>query len=233
MVRIQHQSVPIGIVSFVKRDYLEFFDVGFAFLPSHTKQGFAYEATAAFLQNLLGENSTPIILATTIKENANSIALLKKLGFQFDKQVEIENETLLVYSISTNKYLIDHLTASFFSVFTNSNQQKANFDVINDLCLPEAIVIKKSELKEEIYNLYSFIEPRKKILTDGTLIDFEEKEIEEETKIIGGIAQRYSKYQKSGYLSGVHFRQSGNKLFQFIKTSMGWRINAVVWEDEE
>jgi len=233
VVRKQAPLIPIGIVSFVKRDYLDFFDVGFAFLPSYAKQGFAYEATATFLQNVARENSTPKILATTIKENSNSIALLKKLGFQFDRQVDVENETLFVYSISTDKYAIDHLTACFFSVFTNSNQQKPNVDAINDLCIPETIIIKKSGLNEEVYNLQSFIEPRKKILTDGTLLEFEEKEIQEETKIIGGIAQRFSKYQKSGYLNGSYFKQSGNKFFQFVKTSNGWRISAVVWQDEE
>ncbi|MBI1769484.1 MAG: GNAT family N-acetyltransferase [Bacteroidetes bacterium] len=233
VVRLHEQLIPIGIVSLVKRDYLDFFDLGFAFLPNHTKQGFAYEATSTFLQYLVNENYSPKILATTIKENVNSIGLLKKLGFQFEKRVEIENEELLLYSISIDKYSIDYLTTSFFSVFTNANQQKVNLEVINDLCLPETIIIKKSGLKEEVYNLRAFVEPRKKILTDGTLKDFEEKEINEETKIIGRIAQRFSKYEKSGYLNGAFFKQSGNKFFQFIKTVRGWKINAVVWEDEE
>ena len=39
------------------------------------------------------------ILATTIPNNINSIKLLKKLGFQFDKEIETDNEKLHVYSI--------------------------------------------------------------------------------------------------------------------------------------
>ncbi len=104
VVRTQSQLMPIGIVSFVKRDYLDFFDVGFAFLPNHTKQGFAHEATTAFLQNLAKENAIQMILATTVKENANSIGLLKKLGFHFGQQIEIDGEELLIYAAPVNKF---------------------------------------------------------------------------------------------------------------------------------
>jgi len=39
-----------------------------------------------------------LIHATTIKENVNSIQLLKKLGFEFDKEIQVEKEVLLLYS---------------------------------------------------------------------------------------------------------------------------------------
>jgi Acetyltransferases, including N-acetylases of ribosomal proteins len=44
VVRIKSENLPIGIVSFLKRDYLENFDIGFAFLPEFTGNGYAYEA---------------------------------------------------------------------------------------------------------------------------------------------------------------------------------------------
>src|SRR5690242_10451129 len=35
IVRVQELLLPIGVVSFIKRDYLDFYDIGFAFLPKH------------------------------------------------------------------------------------------------------------------------------------------------------------------------------------------------------
>lgn len=134
---------------------------------------------------------------------------------------------------SPDKLLIDQLTKKFFSIFTNAHQQQPDWNLIHTLCLSETIIIKKSGITEDIYDLQSFIEPRRKILSDGTLTEFEESEIYEETRIIGHIAQRYSKYQKNGYLNGNHFQEYGSKFFQFIKTNKGWKINSVIWEDEQ
>ncbi|UWX61430.1 hypothetical protein N0B40_03920 [Chryseobacterium oranimense] len=129
-------------------------------------------------------------------------------------------------------FLLNQLTKSFFNLFSNTNGKKPGFENIDDICLKETIIIKKDKDNEEIYNLDSFITPRKRILTDGTLTEFEEYEVAEETKIVNNIAQRSSKYQKRGYLNGNYFEGNGNKFFQYIKTVNGWKINSVIWEDE-
>lgn len=133
----------------------------------------------------------------------------------------------------TDKLSIDRLTTMFFSIFTNTNQQQPDWNIIHTICIPETIIIKKDGQAETVYNLVTFIEPRRKILSDGTLTGFEEKETEEETKIIGNIAQRFSKYRKSGYLNRDYFQEYGNKFFQFIKTTNGWKINSLIWEDNK
>jgi Rieske Fe-S protein len=132
-----------------------------------------------------------------------------------------------------NKLEIDHITKVFFDIFNNTNQKEPDWTIINHVCIPETIIIKKSDTSEVVYNLDSFIDPRRKILTDGTLTDFQESEINEETKIIGNIAQRFSKFQKYGYLNGNYFKEYGNKFFQFIKTNHGWKINSLIWEDDK
>ena len=104
VVRLKDENVAVGIVSLVKRDYLDFHDVGFAFLPQHTKKGFAYEASLILLHYLAQEKLSPTILATTIKDNASSIALLEKLGFRFDRQIENGGEELFVYAASMNDF---------------------------------------------------------------------------------------------------------------------------------
>ena len=104
VVRLKDGEVPVGIVSLVKRDYLDFHDVGFAFLPKHTKKGFAFEASYILLRHLAQRNSFPTILATTIRDNSKSIALLEKLGFRFDKQIENDGDELFIYAASMKRF---------------------------------------------------------------------------------------------------------------------------------
>src|SRR6476469_6065198 len=75
---LKETKKPIGMVSLVKRDYLEHFDIGFAFLPEYTGKGYAYEATYAVLQKLKEATDITEILAITIPGNISSIKLLQK-----------------------------------------------------------------------------------------------------------------------------------------------------------
>ncbi len=133
---------------------------------------------------------------------------------------------------SADKIEINNLTKQFFNLFDNTDHKIPDWTIAQKICIPEIIIIKKTGLTELVYNLTNFIEPRKAILSDGTLTNFQEQELHEETLIIGHIAHRHSKYQKSGNLSGKSFIETGIKLFQFIKTIHGWKINSLVWEDD-
>lgn len=132
----------------------------------------------------------------------------------------------------TDKLEIDKVSKMFFGLFTNANQTEPDLSAIYTTCIPECIIVKKMEGAEIVYTLESFIAPRKTILSDGTLTEFEEHEVAEETKVIGNIAQRYSRYQKSGYLNGKYFKEYGHKFFQFVRIQDAWKINALIWEDD-
>jgi ribosomal-protein-serine acetyltransferase len=54
-------------------------------------------------------------------------------------------------------------------------------------------------------------------LTSGTLTEFDEQEIFEETKIVKNIASRFSEYRKTGIVFGQRFQVTGRKFFQFVK----------------
>ena len=94
VVTLKSNLTPVGVITLIKRDTLEFQDLGFAFLPEFGKNGFAFEA-ADFLLNQLKPNQT--ISAITIPENGKSITLLEKLGFIFKEKTVIDDEALLVY----------------------------------------------------------------------------------------------------------------------------------------
>lgn len=232
VVRLTDKKTPIGLVTFIKRDYLKHHDIGFAFLPGYAGKGYAYEATLGVMNNLLNDYNSSHILATTVPENTKSIALLKKLGLVFEKEIKVENEKLHVFSVSTDMLSITKVTQSFFNLFTNSNNRKPDFSLMNSLCIPEITLINKTDTLHTVYNITSFIEPRQRILSDGTLTEFEEWETNSQTEIVNGIAQRHSVYSKTGILEGKRFKQSGHKFFQFTKTNSGWKISAVLWVDD-
>jgi [ribosomal protein S5]-alanine N-acetyltransferase len=98
VVRITDTIEPIGIISFIKRSYLEHFDIGFAFLPQYNSKGYAYEAAKEILSMVKSKHEHSIVLATTVPDNLSSIKLLTKLGLHFDKEIEVGSEKLHVYS---------------------------------------------------------------------------------------------------------------------------------------
>ena len=93
-------KVPMGICGFIKRDYLEDVDIGFAFLPQFRKKGYAVEAASAVL--CYGKQNLGIhrVLAITQEDNAGSIKVLEKIGLVFERQIVSDTgQKLQLYSI--------------------------------------------------------------------------------------------------------------------------------------
>lgn len=103
IVKLKSNNDSIGIITFIKRGYLEHHDIGFAFLPTFFRTGYAFEATNKVLEYVIPKYNLSEVLATTVPENVSSIKLLNKLGLSFQKQIEIENVSLHVYGASADK----------------------------------------------------------------------------------------------------------------------------------
>jgi ribosomal-protein-alanine N-acetyltransferase len=97
VVRIRETNTPIGIISFLKRTYLEHFDIGFAFVPESNGQGYAYEAAKGVLAIVGKEPRFRKIVATTLPTNVSSIKLLKKLGLRFENEIQVGAERVHLY----------------------------------------------------------------------------------------------------------------------------------------
>ncbi len=97
---LKKSESPIGICGFVKRDFLDYQDFGFALLPAYERKGYTYEAGLSTLK--YGENHLGFtkILAITSKENAASQKLLEKLGFESNSTIiePSSGEGLSLYS---------------------------------------------------------------------------------------------------------------------------------------
>lgn len=97
VIKIKDNKEPVGIISFLKRSYLEHFDIGFALLPQYTGRGYAHEAAEEVLSIAEKAGYAPV-LATTIPHNISSIKLLTKLGLHFKEEINNENLTLSIYT---------------------------------------------------------------------------------------------------------------------------------------
>lgn len=127
---------------------------------------------------------------------------------------------------------LDGLMRAFLGAFTNTGGSPAHLDVVRDVFIPQGTIIKNIGAEPVVHDLDAFIEPRRKILSDGTLTEFSEWEVAERTEISGTIAHRFSEYRKSGFLDGQWFEGAGRKTTQFVRTPAGWRMSSMAWDDE-
>ncbi|WP_329226179.1 MULTISPECIES: GNAT family protein [unclassified Streptomyces] len=131
-----------------------------------------------------------------------------------------------------DKAELDRLMTTFLGAFDNTNGSSPEVDLIRQVFIPQGMIISNTRTGPVVYDLDAFIEPRAKLLTDGTLTEFSEWEVSERTEIFESIAHRISQYRKSGFHDGERFEGAGRKTTQFVRTPVGWRMAALTWEDE-
>ena len=99
MFRVARRSndQAIGICGLVNREQLPGIDIGFAFLPEYCGAGFGYESAQAVLDYARIDLALPNVLAIVSPDNQPSIALLKKLGFVYQRMHSLspDDETAL------------------------------------------------------------------------------------------------------------------------------------------
>ncbi|MCG8329717.1 MAG: GNAT family N-acetyltransferase [Chitinophagales bacterium] len=241
----------IGEVSWYwKSKETDWLEIGIViFNDKFWRKGIGYEALKLWIEEVFNDRKEIVRIGlTTWSGNASMMKLAEKIGMK--KEAEYQKARIVdgVYydsvsygvlreewynrTIHHEEQELHKLTQSFFDIFTNKDGQIPDWNRIYEICIPESMIIKKDGTIQEVYDLDSFIRPRRTILSDGTLKEFEEEEVKQETKVIGNIAQRVSLYRKTGIFNGKQFEQYGNKLFQFLKVDGQWKISSVIWEDK-
>jgi RimJ/RimL family protein N-acetyltransferase len=84
LVGLKHTGEPIGLCGLVKRETLPVPDVGFALLPAYWSHGYAFEAAAAVMRYARDALGHSRLLAIVKPDNARSIRLVERLGFQYE-----------------------------------------------------------------------------------------------------------------------------------------------------
>ncbi|MCL6260187.1 GNAT family N-acetyltransferase [Aquiflexum sp. TKW24L] len=100
MVEEKLLGLPIGICGLLKRETLEHPDLGFAFLPEFMGKGFALKAAKGVLEHTKSKLKLETILAIVLPNNKSSIRLVEKLGFQYQRSIQLkEGEDLNLFQV--------------------------------------------------------------------------------------------------------------------------------------
>jgi RimJ/RimL family protein N-acetyltransferase len=92
LVELKESKEPIGMCGILKRDSLDFPDIGFAFIPEFMGKGYAYEIAQATMQHAKNDLNLQTVLAVTVPNNKSSIKLLEKIGMRFIEMVKFPNQ---------------------------------------------------------------------------------------------------------------------------------------------
>lgn len=99
LVELKDSGAPVGLCGFVRRDTLPDADIGFSLLPQFEKKGYGFESAAAVLAYGRDVLNFKRVLAITTPDNESSGRLLEKIGFKFDRIIEMpDGERLKLFS---------------------------------------------------------------------------------------------------------------------------------------
>jgi hypothetical protein len=133
---------------------------------------------------------------------------------------------------ATDRAEIQGLVRAFLGAFTSGPDASRRLGALRAMFLPEAVIIRTCGREPEVYAVEGFVSPREALLTGGGLVDFREWELSGRIDVFGDVAHWFGAYAKAGVQDRVPFTGRGMKSLQFVRTSLGWRISAVAWDDE-
>lgn len=82
VVELKEGGTPVGMCGLIKRDTLEYVDIGYALLPQYRRCGYTYEAGRAVVDHARSIGITRLA-GITSPDNTASNQLLQKLGLRF------------------------------------------------------------------------------------------------------------------------------------------------------
>jgi RimJ/RimL family protein N-acetyltransferase len=88
-VEAKQTGGPIGMCGLIKREALADVDLGFAFLSEFRGRGYAFEAASAVMAFAHDVLALRRLVAIVSPDNARSISLLGRLGFEFEKMLRM------------------------------------------------------------------------------------------------------------------------------------------------
>ena len=91
-VKLKDDNTPIGMCGLLNRPGLSDIDLGFASLSKYQRLGFAYESSIAILNYSKTVLKINKVVAITNSNNTASAKLLEKLGFRFDKLIDLSDD---------------------------------------------------------------------------------------------------------------------------------------------
>ncbi|MFE8699961.1 GNAT family N-acetyltransferase [Cytobacillus sp. FJAT-54145] len=102
LVELKEDKIPIGICGLLKRESLEYADIGFAYTTQFHRKGYGFEAALATLDYAKNVLRLKKVVAITSEKNHNSAKLLEKIGMAYSRRVLLphDKEELKLFSIN-------------------------------------------------------------------------------------------------------------------------------------
>jgi RimJ/RimL family protein N-acetyltransferase len=99
LVELTETATSLGICGLLKRETMDYPDLGFAFLPRHWGQGYAIESAVAVLEYAKKELRLERVAAITKVDNASSIRVLENLGMKVERRLRLteDDDELLLF----------------------------------------------------------------------------------------------------------------------------------------
>ncbi len=95
-VSLRDGDTPIGLCGLIRRETLPDVDLGFAYLATHHRKGYAVEAARAILDQARGQHAVGRVLAITLPDNSGSIRVLQSIGFVAAGTVQLGDDPELL-----------------------------------------------------------------------------------------------------------------------------------------
>lgn len=95
---LRESNALIGFCGLKFLTDLEEVDIGYRFFPEYWGQGIATEAAAACLEFGFTTIGLSRVIGLVIPENLASIRVLEKLGFEFEKEITLDDTVALQYA---------------------------------------------------------------------------------------------------------------------------------------
>ena len=92
LTELSVERTPLGICGLIKRDALDYVDIGFAFCERHWGNGYAREASEAVVDFARERARLDRLAAITDPDNDRSAQLLEALGLSFEKMIRLPDE---------------------------------------------------------------------------------------------------------------------------------------------
>jgi RimJ/RimL family protein N-acetyltransferase len=241
LVERRDSGEPVGMCGLLQRNSLPTIDVGYAIAAAHRGRGYAREAAAACLDYARDVLACRQVVAVVKPDNRASVAVLQAIGMTSGGTHLVDGEqtpdALFHWGAPDDEDAASEIAALSRRLFAYFSQRGGHTDVaaVPSLFVSGArVIILRPGVTGgmEVLGVKEFLEPRAELLTSGRLVDFEEREVSGETVIDGNLAHRRVRYEKSGVLDGEPLSGRGHKHLQLVRTRRGFRIAALVWEDE-
>ncbi|AJT42924.1 hypothetical protein UM93_06120 [Psychromicrobium lacuslunae] len=120
----------------------------------------------------------------------------------------------------------------FLSAFVSGTEAAQRAELLREVLLPEAIIVRTCGQQPAIYSVEEFIAPRIELLSSGRFENFREWLVSSQIEVFGDIAQAWCRYSKSWTEAGEEHLEHGMKTVHLIRTGDEWRISAMAWDDE-